>query len=102
LAAFGDRYDSGGNIQPKHTAAFQPGEVWFLNPNMLAHEVVYGKRLLDAVFLFDQSGLLDKSRYFPAIAERVHKQKLSPAGYWARRVFNRLKAAVVAKPAPGK
>jgi len=36
-----------------HSIAFQPGEVWFLNPNMLAHEVVYGRRVMDGVFLFE-------------------------------------------------
>ena len=104
-AAFGDRYDSGTHNQPKHSIAFQPGEVWFLNPNMTAHEVVYGRRLLDAVFLFDQTQLQDKSRYFPAIVESLHSKHLGKVSYALHRVFNHLTHALPArlarKPARG-
>ena len=96
-AAFGDRYDSGGHFQPKHAVAFQPGEVWFLNPNMLAHEVVYGRRLLDAVFLFDQACLLDPDRYFPTIVQRLHEQKLTAPGYWWRKALKSMRPRRPAK-----
>jgi hypothetical protein len=84
-AVYGDRYDSGSHTYPKHCLAFQPGEVWFLNPNMTAHEVVYGRRLLDGVFLFDQRDLRNRARYYPALVKNIHKQKIGAANYWARR-----------------
>ena len=84
LQAFGDRYQSGAHGQPMHSIAFQPGEVWFLNPNMMAHEVVYGRRLLDGVFLFDASNLRNPKRYYPAIVEDLHLEQLGRPGYWWR------------------
>jgi hypothetical protein len=84
LATFGDRYHSGAHNRPMHSIAFQPGEVWFLNPNMVAHEVVYGRRLLDGVFLFDASYLRNPERYYPAIVEKLHKEQLGGSGYWWR------------------
>ena len=84
IATYGDRYHSGAHNQPMHSIAFQPGEVWFLNPNMVAHEVVYGRRLLDGVFLFNASHLRNPERYYPAIVEKLHKQQLGQGGYWWR------------------
>jgi hypothetical protein len=84
LATFGDRYNSGAHSVPMHSIAFQPGEIWFLNPNMLAHEVVYGRRLLDGVFLFDRSLLRQPDRFYPAIVDRVHRENLGPMRYWWR------------------
>jgi hypothetical protein len=84
LANFGDRYNSGAHNRPMHSIAFQPGEVWFLNPNMLAHEVVYGRRMLDGVFLFDRSQLRNPDRFYPAIVERQHREQLGPLRYWWR------------------
>lgn len=82
LASFGDRYESGAHSHPMHSIAFQPGEVWFLNPNMLAHEVVYGRRILDGVFLFEPSGLRNPQRFYPAIVDRLHRKHLGSFGYW--------------------
>jgi hypothetical protein len=82
LHAFGDRYQSGAHSQPMHSIAFQPGEVWFLNPNMLAHEVVYGRRLLDGVFLFEADKLRNPHRYYPAIVDTLHRQQLGALAYW--------------------
>ena len=89
-SVFGDRYESGARYHPKHNLAFYPGEVWFLNPNMTAHEVIYGRRLLDAVFLFDQADLRNGTRYYPKIMQAVHEQKLGRAQTWARKLLHRL------------
>ncbi|QIK78944.1 hypothetical protein G7077_08595 [Sphingomonas piscis] len=97
VATYGDRYNSGAHNQPMHSIAFQPGEVWFLNPNMVAHEVVYGRRLLDGVFLFNASYLRNPERYYPAIVEDLHKQKLGRGGYWWRT----RKAAIAARVRSG-
>jgi hypothetical protein len=85
LASFGDRYESGAHAYPMHSIAFQPGEVWFLNPNMLAHEVVYGRRIMDGVFLFEPSGLRNPQRFYPEIVDRLHRKHLGPFGYWWRK-----------------
>lgn len=85
LASFGDRYESGAHPYPMHSIAFQPGEVWFLNPNMLAHEVVYGRRIMDGVFLFERSGLRNPARFYPAMVDRLHHKHLGTLGYWWRR-----------------
>ncbi|HEY8592019.1 MAG TPA: Kdo hydroxylase family protein [Sphingomicrobium sp.] len=82
LASFGDRYESGAHGYPMHSIAFQPGDVWFLNPNMLAHEVVYGRRVLDGVFLFDANQLRNSDRFYPRIVERIHRRSLGPLRYW--------------------
>ena len=95
MASFGDRYDSGAHRYPMHSIAFQPGEVWFLNPNMMAHEVVYGRRLLDGVFLFDRGDLRNPDRYYPKIVERLHKEQLGNASYLWRVRFAALKSRLL-------
>jgi len=87
--AFGDRYESGSRDHPQHNLAFQPGEVWFLNPNMTAHEVVYGRRLLDGVFMFDAGDLRHPGRFFPEIVRDIHRQEIGPARHWARATLAR-------------
>lgn|GEM_PF-3246567 len=82
LGAYGDRYESGAHAYPMHSIAFQPGEVWFLNPNMMAHEVVYGRRILDGVFLFGEEGLLNKDRFYPNIVNDLHTKHLGHARHW--------------------
>lgn len=101
LATFGDRYESGAHPRPMHSIAFQPGEVWFLNPNMRAHEVVYGRRILDGVFLFEKSGLLNPERFYPAMVEQMHRKHLGRSGYWwhswkaeFRNAFQRFRSGV--------
>lgn len=74
-AAFGDRFESGARPWPRHSIAFRPGEVWFVYPNVTAHEVIYGRRLLDAVFMFEQDDLLNKERYLPTLVERFHAER---------------------------
>ncbi len=31
------------NTTPKHTILFDPGTIWFFNPHMISHEVVFGR-----------------------------------------------------------
>lgn len=100
LETYGDRYRSGAHGQPMHSVAFQPGEVWFLNPNMVAHEVVYGRRLLDGVFLFDRGYLRNPDRFYPAIVERLHKQKLGRVGYWWRTKGEEMRSRLASKIMP--
>jgi hypothetical protein len=94
LASFGDRYESGSHPYPMHSIAFQPGEVWFLNPNMLAHEVVYGRRILDGVFLFESSGLQNPKRFYPEIVEQLHQEQLGKPGHWWHKQKARLTGRV--------
>lgn len=75
--AFGDRYDSGSRPWHKHSIAFQPGEVWMVYPNVTAHEVTYGRRLLDAVFLFAETDFLDKTKHYPTIVNDLHERHSS-------------------------
>lgn len=102
LATYGDRYQSGAHRYPMHSIAFQPGEVWFLNPNMRAHEVVYGRRILDGVFLFDGSGLLNRDRFYPTMVDQMHKKHLGRTHYWLRkqkaRIENHIQMARSSKP----
>jgi len=103
-SAFGDRYESGAHRYSMHSIAFQPGEVWFLNPNMLAHEIVYGRRILDGAFLFDASYLRNPQRFYPKIVETLHKEHLGSTAYsWrkgAEKVRTYIRAILPGKPEP--
>ncbi|QUT04349.1 Kdo hydroxylase family protein [Sphingobium phenoxybenzoativorans] len=103
-SAFGDRYESGAHRYSMHSIAFHPGEVWFLNPNMLAHEVVYGRRILDGAFLFDASYLRNPQRFYPRIVETLHKEHLGAAAYtWRKgteKVRSHLRAILPTRIAP--
>jgi hypothetical protein len=52
---------------------------------MLAHEVVYGRRIMDGVFLFEASGLQNPERFYPVMVDRLHRKHLGPLGYWWRK-----------------
>lgn len=93
--AFGSRADNGLHAAPKHCIAFQPGEIWFLNPNFTAHEVMYGRRLLDGIFLFDEASLLDRSRYYPRVISAIHEEARNKHYRSAmRRVLGRMRRAI--------
>jgi hypothetical protein len=44
--------------------------------------VVYGRRLLDGVFLFEADKLRNPHRYYPAIVDTLHRQQLGALAYW--------------------
>jgi hypothetical protein len=87
---FGTRYQSGSHAEHRHSILFYPGEVWCLNPNMTAHEVVYGRRLLDIVFLFEEDQLRNRDRYYPTIVRRLHAEHGSPV----KLLMHRMRAKV--------
>lgn len=59
---------------PRHTVAFAPGAAWLVNTQMIAHEIVSGRRLLAATFFVDPDTARDPSRVFPALVRRVVKE----------------------------
>ena len=87
---FGTRFQSGSHAEHRHSILFYPGEVWCLNPNMTAHEVVYGRRLLDINFMFHEDHLRHRERYYPEIVRRLHAEHGSPLAL----LFHRVRARV--------
>ncbi len=47
--------------------------------------MVYGRRILDGVFLFEESGLRNPKRYYPNIIDRLHRKHLGPLGHWLEK-----------------
>ncbi|MFN7589875.1 MAG: hypothetical protein ACK501_06690 [Planctomycetota bacterium] len=87
---YGSRYQSGSHREHRHSILFQPGEVWCLNPNMTAHEVVYGRRLLDVVFLFERQHLRHPERFYPEIVRRLHAEHGTSWRLWLHRLRGRV------------
>ena len=42
-------------ITPKHTILFDPGTIWFFNPHMISHEVVFGRGAMGQSWLVSNS-----------------------------------------------
>jgi hypothetical protein len=51
-AAFGDSRHAARASQPRHYLYFEPGEVWFLNSMVTAHQVLHGTRAAIGTFPF--------------------------------------------------
>jgi hypothetical protein len=61
----------------RHVVAFEPGEVWFGESRMLAHQIYYGERAMVYMFFVDPAKMLSPSRRFNAQVEAMHRE-LSP------------------------
>lgn len=58
----------------RHVVAFEPGEVWFGESRMLAHQIYYGERAMVYMFFVDPDRMLDKDRRFNQQVEALHAE----------------------------
>ena len=59
---------------PRHVIAFEPGEVWFGESRMLAHQIFYGARAMVYMFFIEPDRMLSPERRFNAQVESLHRE----------------------------
>jgi hypothetical protein len=74
-AAFGLSTDMTENHEPRHYIYFEPGEVWFLNSALTAHQSVYGTRLVIGSFIHSYDEYKSESDILPNIIEDIRAQE---------------------------
>ncbi|CAL4869166.1 hypothetical protein MMA231_03457 (plasmid) [Asticcacaulis sp. MM231] len=59
---------------PKHTIAFEPGEIWFGELRMISHQIMYGERAMVYMFFIKPEGMLNGERRFNRQVENLHRE----------------------------
>lgn len=49
---------------PRHYAMFLPGNAWLVNSQLVAHEIIYGRKLIACTFDIDPASMLDPAKSF--------------------------------------
>jgi hypothetical protein len=57
---------------PRHTIAFEPGEIWFAESRMISHQILYGERAMVYMFFVRPQGMRKPERRFNAQVESLH------------------------------
>lgn len=60
---------------PRHVIGFEPGEVWFGESRMLAHQIFYGERAMVYMFFIDPERMLSPERRFNAQMDTMHRER---------------------------
>ncbi len=58
--------------RPRHSVAFEPGEVWIGESRMISHQIWYGQRATVYMWYVDINSMHDKSNRFNARIEDLH------------------------------
>jgi hypothetical protein len=69
--AFGKSQGAALSSYPRHYVYFEPGEVWFLNSMVSAHQVLYGNRAAIATFPFSYDDYEYPEQALPRIVDRI-------------------------------
>lgn len=51
---------------PRHYAMFMPGNAWLVNSQLVAHEIIYGRKMVACTFEVDPRSMQDPSKSFNA------------------------------------
>jgi hypothetical protein len=62
---------------PRHVIAFEPGEIWFGESRILAHQIFYGERAMVYMFFVKPESMLAPERRFNRQVEQLH-EKFAP------------------------
>lgn len=57
---------------PKHTVAFEPGEIWFGESRMISHQIMYGERAMVYMFFVKPEDMLTGRNRFNQRVEDLH------------------------------
>lgn len=72
---FGGVDNAGHDGQPKHTAFFQPGEVWMVDSRRISHQIFYGRRALSCDYLATPQSMNDPSKHYLLSVERYRARR---------------------------
>ena len=62
---------------PRHVIAFEPGEIWFGESRILAHQIFYGERAMVYMYFVKPEGMLSPQRRFNKQVDDLHA-RLAP------------------------
>jgi FkbM family methyltransferase len=79
FAVFGGMDAAGQDGQPRHFAAFAPGEIWLVDSRQVSHQVVYGQRAVSTDFAIAARSMRDPARHYHALIDRHRRERLAAA-----------------------
>lgn len=58
---------------PRHVCVFEPGDVWVVDSRQMAHQIFYGRRAMTIDFTVDPASMLDPSRHYLGMVDRLRR-----------------------------
>jgi len=71
---YGDWYSRGRDTVPRHLALFEPGDVWLTDGRTVSHQVMYGRRVVSALFIARSGSVPDPAKTFAQKVADLHRQ----------------------------
>ena len=71
---YGDWYSRGRDTVPRHLVLFEPGDVWLADGRTVSHQVMYGRRVVSALFIAQSSTVPDPTKTFNQKVADLHEQ----------------------------
>jgi hypothetical protein len=90
LAAFGRSIDDCSDRYPRHIVRFAPGEVWFVNSTVVAHQVLSGDLLAIGSFVFPYRAYKHREQALPSIVSDICRDRMNPFAFAATAARNRI------------
>jgi hypothetical protein len=69
--------------EPRHTAYFEPGEIWFVDSRKVSHQIFYGRRAISSESAVATATMQNPARHYLTEAEARRREvlgKLQPVG----------------------
>jgi hypothetical protein len=90
LSAFGRSTDVTGNQHSRHIIHFKPGEVWFLNSSVTAHQIIRGTLCLIGSFVFPYRCYHDPKLTLPSLVAEICRLEMGAWPYLKTMAKNRV------------
>lgn len=71
--AYGDWNARGRDKVPRHLVFFEPGDVWIVDGRRIAHQVMFGRRVVSTLFVADPDGVPDVNKTFSRAVATLHQ-----------------------------
>jgi len=75
---FGDWYQRGRDTVPRHLVLFEPGDVWLTDGRTVSHQVIYGRRVVSALFIAPVDAVPDREKTFVQKVAELHQRRSTP------------------------
>jgi len=74
MKVFGDWHARGRDKVPRHLVMFEPGDVWLSDGRLVAHQVVYGRRVVSTLFVAPADAVPDPTNTFAQKVAELHRR----------------------------
>jgi len=75
VKVFGDWYSRGRDKVPRHLVLFEPGDVWLSDGRLVAHQVLYGRRVVSTLFVAPSDAVPNPRMTFAHKVSELHQRQ---------------------------